>query len=75
MWCFCILHQEWLLWRLNDIATGSRGVLPVEQKAKLYEAMALVGRTQVPLCCNVCMHKQGCTMEFICLMPLQRKAG
>ena len=46
------------MWHLGDIVTGSGGMVPVEQKAKLDEAMALVGKTQVLLCCNVCMLKQ-----------------
>ena len=55
IWYFCILEQAWLSWHLNDIVTASGGNLAVEQKAKLDEAMALVGRTQLPLCCNVCL--------------------
>ena len=77
IWYFCILEQTWLLWHLNDIVTASGGNLAVEQKAKLDEAMALVGRTQLPLCCNVCLQCHCCTIEldiFVCLMPLQSQA-
>ena len=77
IWYFCILQQAWLLWHLNDTVTASGGILTVEQKAKLGEERALVGRTPLPLCCNVCMQGHCCTMElhmFLCFMPLQCKA-
>ena len=64
MWYLCILHQAWLMWHLEDIASASGGTLTVEQKGKLDLAMALVASTQVPLCCNVCMHSHCCTMEL-----------
>ena len=76
IWYFCILQQAWLLWHLNDTVTASGGILTVEQKAKLDEARALVGRTQLPSRCKVCMHCHCCTMEshmLLCFMPLQCK--
>ena len=77
IWYLRSLHQAWLTWHLEDIASASGGALTVEQKGKLDLAMALVARTQVPLCCNVCMHSHCCTMELhmvLCRMPLQCKA-
>ena len=62
IWYFCILHQEWLLWWFRDIARELGSVLTLEQKRKLDEAMVLVGRTQLPFCCNVCLHGHCCTM-------------
>ena len=62
---------------LNDIATDSGGSITVEQKAKLDLAMALVNRTELPLCCKVCMQSLCGSMElhmFVRRMPLQRKA-
>ena len=45
-------------------------ILTLEQKRKLDEAMALVDKTQLPLCCNVCLQCHCCTLElhmFICI--------
>ena len=72
-----MLEQAWLSWHLNDIVTASGGSLAVEQKAKLGEAMALVGRAQLPLCCNGCLQCHCGAIEldiFVCLMPLQCQA-
>ena len=69
---FCTLHQAWLLMHLKDIGNASGGSITVEQKAKLDLAMALVNRTELPLCCKVCMQSHCCSMElhmFLCLMP------
>ena len=57
---------------LKDIATASGGSITVEQKAKLDLAMALVNRTELPLCCKVCMQSHCFSMELhmvLCLMP------
>ena len=57
---------------LKDIASASGGSITVEQKAKLDLAMALVNRTELPLCCKVCVQSHCFSMElhmFLCLMP------
>ena len=43
------------MWCIKDIAKDPFQTLTLQQKRKLDEAMALVDRTQLPLCCNVCL--------------------
>ena len=55
---------------LNNIAKDPYEILTRGQKRKLDEAMALVDRTELPLCCNVCLQCHCCSITFhmfICL--------